>query len=155
MSGVIDMRLSDLKDVLNSQHGDMQFAIVYDVDNREDIENGCSVEYAIKNYGDCELVRISADKGNVVLHIRGCKTQTQKESLRDDYKDRKPIAYDAVNYTGLEILDIEYGIDDYAIVRDRDGNVRKYKINYDTNGNDYIKCYGRKLPIGDFMRTDI
>lgn len=153
------MRLSDLKDILVSPFASIQKVILFNLSRERgeepELENGCSVEYAVENYGNLELKRIEAYNDYLVLYVKGYNKNTYEESLRDDYKDRKSVAYDAVNYTGLELLDIGYGIDDYAIVRDKDGNVRKYKIYYDVDGNDYIKCYGRKLPISDFMRTDI
>lgn len=63
------MKLKDLKPVLYSLCGDFLFAIVYDWEENVDLENGCSVEYAIDKYGDRTVRRISADGGLVVITI--------------------------------------------------------------------------------------
>lgn len=54
------MKLKDLNLILHSASGLMQWAIVYDYEKNEDVEYGCSVEYAIANYGECEVKRISS-----------------------------------------------------------------------------------------------
>lgn len=63
------MKVNELKSVLYSRAGDMQSVIIYSITEHKDIRNGCSAEYAIKNYGDKELLRIQADNNNVVLII--------------------------------------------------------------------------------------
>lgn len=57
---------------------------------------------------------------------------------RQMYVDKKPIAvYGISNWGGLEILDIEYGVDDYVISRFNFGEpeevIHKTKINYNSN----------------------
>lgn len=54
------MKLKDLKPILHSKTGAIQWAIVYDYDKHEDLEYGCSVEYAMIHYGECEVKRISS-----------------------------------------------------------------------------------------------
>lgn len=64
------MKLKDLSPVLHSSRGGIVHAIVYDIDEHFDIEDNCSVDYAVKHYGDWHLERISADGDCVVLHVR-------------------------------------------------------------------------------------
>lgn len=64
------MRLEELKSVLYSIIDEIQWVIVYSGTERKDIVNGCSAEYAIKNYGEKELLRIQAYNNKVVLIIK-------------------------------------------------------------------------------------
>ena len=41
------MKLKELKSILRSNRGSVQFAIVYDSKTNTDIENGCSIDYAV------------------------------------------------------------------------------------------------------------
>ena len=52
------MKLKDLKDVLWSTTGQIQWCVVYDWEADKDIAPRCSVEYAIKHYGDITVRRI-------------------------------------------------------------------------------------------------
>ena len=63
------MKVKDLSAIRWSVTGNIQFAILYDTHANADIGAGCSVEYAIKHYGDWNLDRITADGNNIVLHI--------------------------------------------------------------------------------------
>ena len=54
------MKLKDLELCLYSPTGEIQRAIVYDYNKNEDLEQGCSVEYAISRYGEYEVKRISS-----------------------------------------------------------------------------------------------
>ena len=54
------MKLKELKSVLCSNRGSVQFAIVYDSKTNTDIENGCSIDYAVQTHGDKEVIRIEA-----------------------------------------------------------------------------------------------
>ena len=63
------MRLSELKNVLYSTRGDVTSCIVWDQLKREELERGCSAEYAIEHYGDCEIRRICADNNYIVLEV--------------------------------------------------------------------------------------
>ena len=47
------MKLKDLKSILFSTHGCIQSAIVYDKAKNADIISGCSVDYAVENFGEC------------------------------------------------------------------------------------------------------
>ena len=61
------MKLKELKPVLYSVHGDIQSAIVYDGMKAEEIENGCSVDYAVKTYADRDVRRIQAENSMIVI----------------------------------------------------------------------------------------
>ena len=63
------MKIKDLKSVAYSSHGLIQMAIVYDYNIQHDIFCG-SIEGAIKQYGECELTRLQADQGYLVLEVR-------------------------------------------------------------------------------------
>lgn len=65
------MKLKDLKSILQSRIGDMQWAIVWDATICEDLEVGCSIDYAIANYGDREVYRIKADhEANLIIELK-------------------------------------------------------------------------------------
>lgn len=61
--------LNDLSPVLKSRRGDVQFAIVYDSASNTDLENGCSIEYAVNYYGNREVKRIEAFENNLLITI--------------------------------------------------------------------------------------
>lgn len=63
------MKLKELAPILRSSRDGIQSAIVYDGDEYKDIEDGCSVEYALLHYGDKELYWITAENNKLVLHI--------------------------------------------------------------------------------------
>jgi hypothetical protein len=63
------MKLKELKSILYSTHGYVQFAIVYDIEKNTDIENGCSIEYAIKNHGEKEVKHIQAFEHQLVISV--------------------------------------------------------------------------------------
>jgi hypothetical protein len=54
------MKLKELQSILCSKRGDLQLAIIYDVATGQDLRYGCSIEYAIKDYGEHEVQRISS-----------------------------------------------------------------------------------------------
>ena len=63
------MKLKEMKSVLFSRRGSVQFAIIYDLEKNEDIENGCSIEYAIKHYGEKEVKHIEAFENNLLITV--------------------------------------------------------------------------------------
>lgn len=63
------MKIKDLKTIIYSKTGDFQFVIIYDLATNTDIENGCSIEYAVCHYGDKEVKRVSADENMIVITI--------------------------------------------------------------------------------------
>lgn len=64
------MKLNEFKPILRSiGMGAVQWAIVWDSEKCEDIVNGCSIEYAIANFGECEVQRISAYESKLVIEL--------------------------------------------------------------------------------------
>lgn len=61
------MKLKDLKSVLRSPVGDIQFSVVYDSKTNTDIESGCSIEFVVEKYGDREVTRIKAFEHMLVI----------------------------------------------------------------------------------------
>lgn len=61
------------------------------------------------------------------------------------------------NFGGLEILDILYGIDDYAVACFDFGNgrqqIRKHKIQYTPAGRSYIRKQGVRYYFDEIMRV--
>lgn len=63
------MKLKELSSVLYSTHGNIQFAIVYDITNHVEIMKGCSIDYAVKNFEDKKVRHITADGNYLVITI--------------------------------------------------------------------------------------
>lgn len=53
------MKLSDMKDVLYSRRGEVQFATLYDTKLNADVDAG-SVDYIVSTYGDEDVKHIEA-----------------------------------------------------------------------------------------------
>lgn len=64
------MLVKELKGIAYSTHGDICSCIVYDPKIGKDLDKGCSIEYAINTYGECELTRIEAYRYDLVLYIK-------------------------------------------------------------------------------------
>ena len=54
------MKLRELKSILCGPHTHLQLAIIYDSNSGKDLRYGCSMEYAIKDYGACVVKKISS-----------------------------------------------------------------------------------------------
>lgn len=92
--------------------------------------------------------------------------QTEKEKvmkreqlykLYEQYKNVTPIGtYTISNWDGLEILDIQYGIEDYVIASFNFSGVRqmirRHKICYTTAGRAYIRKQGIRFYLDEIMR---
>lgn len=63
------MKLKELRPVIFSSTGRIQFCIIYDRSNNVDLENGCSIEYAYKNYGEREVMNVSATYENDLAQL--------------------------------------------------------------------------------------
>lgn len=63
------MKLKDLKGIIYSNRDGVEIVIVYSTNTFKDIENGCSIEYAIEQYGDYDVKRITHDYGCLVIGI--------------------------------------------------------------------------------------
>lgn len=64
-----DLKLKNLAPVLRSNRGNIQQAIVWDETERKDLENGCSVEYAVSKYGDRTVKRIEAFENHLLITV--------------------------------------------------------------------------------------
>lgn len=62
------MKLSDLKDILYSRRGEVQFAILYDMERNIDIDAG-SVGYVVSAYGDKEVKHIEAFENQLIISV--------------------------------------------------------------------------------------
>lgn len=63
------MKLKELKSILYSPRGGVQFAVVYDSSTNTDIETGCSIEYAVRQHGEKEIVRIEAFENQLIISV--------------------------------------------------------------------------------------
>lgn len=63
------MKLTELKSILYSSRGSVQFAILYDAKTNTDIENGCSIDCIVKNYGNKEVKQIEAFENQLIITI--------------------------------------------------------------------------------------
>ena len=63
------MKLDELKSILYSNTGNVQFTIIYDSKTNTDLENGCSIEYAMKIYGEKTVKRVEAFENQLVITI--------------------------------------------------------------------------------------
>ena len=63
------MKLKDLENVLRSTRGVIQFAIIWDEKECKNLEDGCSVEYAVKEYGERTVKRISAYGNKLIITV--------------------------------------------------------------------------------------
>lgn len=63
------MKLKELKQILYSRRDYIQSTIVYNSETNEDVENGCSIEYAIKHYGEKEVKHIEVFENQLVITI--------------------------------------------------------------------------------------
>ena len=63
------MRLNELQGILRSTRGCIQFAVVYDRERNIDVEDGCSIEYAIETYGNRIVRQIGAYDDKLIITI--------------------------------------------------------------------------------------
>lgn len=54
------MKLEELSDILQTPVGCWQDVIVYNITDHMEMEPSCSIEYAIKYYGDWKVNRLSS-----------------------------------------------------------------------------------------------
>ena len=62
------MKLKDLSSILYSTRQKIQLVIIYDFEKNIDLER-CSIEFAIKYYGDSEIKRITSCFENSVSYL--------------------------------------------------------------------------------------
>lgn len=80
------------------------------------------------------------------------------KSKKQQIIDMPTIAYYS-GFNGIEIKDIEYGINDYVIaVSGAWGGTKtahRVKIYSNINGDMYFKLYGIRIPLNECIRTNI
>lgn len=80
------------------------------------------------------------------------------KSKKQQIIDMPTVAYYS-GFGGIEIKDIEYGINDYIIAVSgawcSNKSVHRVKIYYGANGNAYFKLYGVRIPLNECIRTNI
>lgn len=54
------MKLKDLKPILRSVTGNLQWAIVWDQTKQRTLDSGCSIEYAVNEYVEYRIDRITS-----------------------------------------------------------------------------------------------
>jgi hypothetical protein len=54
------MKLKALKSISGSTRDHLQLAIIHDTNTGQDLRYGCSIEYAVKDYGEHEVQKISS-----------------------------------------------------------------------------------------------
>ena len=62
-------KLKDYADVLYSTRDFVVFTVIYDTATRKDILSGCTIECAIKEYGEKEVKRIIPEDNELVICI--------------------------------------------------------------------------------------
>lgn len=69
------------------------------------------------------------------------------------YQTMDPIATKCVsNNTSIEIMDIEYGIENYVVVKGFLGEFHRYKVYYDTDRPYFVYSNGRRYHLDEFER---
>lgn len=61
------MKIKDLKSILYSTTGNIQWAVLWDSTICEDVEDGCSIDYLVANYGESEITHIQAYENKLVI----------------------------------------------------------------------------------------
>ena len=70
---------------------------MYDLDTAQDLASGCSVDYAVKHYGDMELDRITAYGHYLVLSVHATTDEP------DDEPDDEPEWFGVVRWCDEDI----------------------------------------------------
>ena len=83
----------------------------------------------------------------------------KKIPLYTQYETTKPVAFLAMcSFGGIEILDIIYDIDEYAIACFNFGTgrqqIRKHKIQVSSSGRNYIRKQNVRYYLDQFIRTN-
>ena len=73
------------------------------------------------------------------------------KSEKQNYLNKSTIGY-WCDWFGVELKDIEYGINDYAIIVIQEKSVHRVKIYY--GKREYIKINGRRLYFDECLRAD-
>ena len=71
-----------------------------------------------------------------------------------EYENKEPIAINFIAMgCAMAILDIQYGIDDYVIIKGFTGDLHRYKIHYGTERPYFRYCNGCRYHIDEFLRV--
>ena len=70
---------------------------------------------------------------------------------KQNYLNKNTIGY-WCDWMGIELKDIEYGINDYAIIVIQEKSVHRVKIYY--GEREYIRIRGRRLYFDECLRAD-
>ena len=70
---------------------------------------------------------------------------------KQNYLNKKTVCY-WCDWMGIELKDIEYGINDYAIIVIQEKSVHRVKIYYGIR--EHIRIRGRRLYFDDCLRVD-
>ena len=62
--------LKDLKSILYSSHGNIQFGVLYDPSIDSDIDSG-TVEYLVETYPDVVVTRLQAYESELIFYVEG------------------------------------------------------------------------------------
>ena len=73
------------------------------------------------------------------------------KSEKQNYLNKSTIGY-WCDWFGVELKDIEYGINDYVIIVIQEKSVHRVKIYY--GKREYIKINGRRLYFDECLRAD-
>ena len=73
------------------------------------------------------------------------------KSEKQNYLNKKTVGY-WCDWMGIELKDIEYGINDYAIIVIQERSVHRVKIYYGIR--EYIIIRGRRLYFDECLRAD-
>ena len=63
------MKLKDLKEILKSPEGDVEFVVLYNKAQYKTLDEGSSVDYLIQKYGESDVVRIYASSDLLIIAI--------------------------------------------------------------------------------------
>lgn len=63
------MLLSQLKPILCSYHGSIQFAVLYEMVSNTTLVDGATVDYIVENYPDVVVKRIQAYDDKLIITI--------------------------------------------------------------------------------------
>ena len=75
------------------------------------------------------------------------------KSLREFYEKKNPIAVIGItNISSIQILDIEYGIDDYVIIKGFTGDIHRHKIYYSVRKGMYFKYGNARYYLKHFLK---
>ena len=73
------------------------------------------------------------------------------KSEKQNYLNKKTVGY-WCDWMGIELKDIEYGINDYAIIVIQEKSVHRVKIYYGIR--EHIRIRGRRLYFDECLRVD-